>query len=72
MYIFSDFYFSFLIYIEEECYSVVILAKSSDLFHAKISRPPAQIFLLALLTRLPLFHFTRLERMSIWVFNNCL
>ena len=37
MYIFSDFsklIFYFLTYIEEECYSVVILAKSSAFIHA--------------------------------------
>ena len=37
-------YFIFLTYIEEECYSVVILAKSSALFHAKIFQTPCSIF----------------------------
>ena len=47
MYIFSDFskfIFYFLTYIEEECYSVVILAKSSALFHAKIFQTPCSNF----------------------------
>ena len=34
-------------------------------FMLKFSRSPAQIFLLSLLARLSLFHFTRLERMKI-------
>ena len=63
MYIFSDFskfyIFIFLTHIEEECYSVVILAKSSALFPAKIFQTPCSNFFARSTRKTPAFSFNK-------------
>ena len=54
MHIFSDFS-KFIFYFEEECYSAVILAKSSALFHAKISPNPCSNFFARSACKTPTF-----------------
>ena len=72
MYIFSDFskfIFYFLTYIEEECYSVVILAKSSALFHAKTFHTPCSIFFACSARKTPAFSLYKVGTYGSWDTN---